>query len=309
MNIWAHWRRAAIACAVAGWAGHGIALAQIVLAQYAPSGELAPPGAVGTTPAPSGQAAGDPIIATVGGQPIHRSEVEDEVRTLPGSSGEASFAQLYSVALRRVIEREALLVRARANGLVTVPEVLRHMQEARDRVLEDAYLQQATADRVTEAMLLEKYQAEIAGKPGPAEVRGRAILVPTEEQANSIIEKLRSGADFAALAGQFSKDVSAAKGGDLGFMTRDELTPEVGAVLFSLLPGQMSAYPVKTPVGWFALKLEARRSTPTPTFQEARSRLLAECQRDALNAVVQAAQREAPVRYLTAGGGESGSTQ
>lgn len=282
--------------------GHGIALAQ-----YAPSGDLAPPGAVGTTPAPASQAASDPIIATVGGQPVHQSEVQDEVRTLPGSSGEAPYAHLYSVALRRVIEREALLQRARAEGLAADPETLRHMQEAGDRVLEDSYLQHATAAQVTEAMLLQKYQAEIAGKPGPSEVEGRAILVPTEEQANSIIEKLRSGADFAVLAGQFSKDVSAAKGGDLGFMTRDALGPEVGAVLFSLLPGQMSAYPVKTPVGWFVLKLEARRSTPTPTFQEARDRLLAECQRDELGAVVQAALRQAPVQYLTAAGGDSGS--
>jgi peptidyl-prolyl cis-trans isomerase C len=302
MNILGHWRRAAISCAVAGCMGHGIALAQ-----YAPSGELAPPGAVGTTPAPSSQA--DPIIATVGGQPVHQSEVEDEVRTMPGSSGEAPFAQLHGVALRRVIEREALLLRARADSLASNPEILRHMQEAGDRALEDAYLQHATAARVTEAMLLEKYQAEIAGKPGPVQVQGRAILVPTEEQANSIIERLRSRVDFSEIARQYSKDVSAAKGGDLGFMTRDELNPEVGAVLFSMLPGQVSPYPVKTPVGWFVLRLEARRSTPTPTYQEARSGLLAECQRDALNAVVQAALREAPVRYLTAGGGDGGSPQ
>jgi hypothetical protein len=48
---------------------------------------------------------------------------------------------------------------------------------------------------------------------------------------------------------------------------------------------------------------------PTPTFEEARTRLLAECQQDALNAVVQAALRQAPVQYLTAGAGDSGSPQ
>lgn len=296
MKIPGHWRRAPILCAVAVCIGHGVGLAQ-----YAPSSESAPPGAVGTTLGPATQAAPDPVVATVGGQPIHQSEVDDEVRVLPGGSGAASFAQLYIVALRRVIEREALLIRARADDLATNPEILRHMQEAADRVLENAYLQYATAARVTESMLLERYQAEVAGKPGPEEVRARVILVPTEAEAKDIIVRLRAGADFATFAKQSSKDVSAAKGGDLGFMQRDALNPEVGAVVFSLLPGQISPYPVKTPVGWFVLKTEARRSAPTPTFEEVRSRLLAECQRDALGAVVQAALRQAPVQYLTAG--------
>ncbi|HUN38962.1 MAG TPA: peptidylprolyl isomerase [Acetobacteraceae bacterium] len=304
MEFAGHWRRAAILGVVAVCMGHGVGWAQ-----YAPSGELAPPGAVGTTPAPANQAAADPIVATVGGQPIHESEVEDEVRTLPGGGGEASFAQLYDVALRRVIEREALLIRARADDLATKPEILRQMQEAGDRVLENAYLQHATAARVTEATLLERYQAEVAGKPGPEEVRARAILVPTEAEANEIIARLRTGADFRGLARRFSKDVSAAKGGDLGFLPLDALNPEVGAVVFSLPPGQVSAYPVKTTVGWFVLKTEARRSTPTPTFEQARSRLLAECQREALNAVVQAALRQAPVRYFRVGAGDGGSAR
>jgi len=301
MKIPGDWRRTAIACAVAVGMGRGVALAQ-----YAPSGELAPPGAVGTTAGPAPQSS-DPIIASVGGQPIHQSEVDDEVRVLPGGNGEASFAQLYDVALRRVIERQALLIRARADGLAAVSDVVRQMQEAADRVLENAYLQQATAARVTESMLLERYQAEVAGKPGAEEVRARAILVPTEGEAKDIIAKLQHGADFGALAREYSKDVSAQKGGDLGFVPRDALNPEVGAVVFSLPAGQVSPYPVKTPVGWFVLKTEARRAEPTPTFEAARSRLLAECQRDALNAVVEAALRQAPVEYFTVSAGDTGS--
>ncbi|MGA3403659.1 MAG: peptidylprolyl isomerase [Acetobacteraceae bacterium] len=254
-----------------------------------------PPGAVGMDNGPA-KPDTDPVVAEVEGQTIHLSEVGDAIRAMPGGGAGNSLETLYPVALRGAIEREALVVRAHAGGLAADPTVARHMREAANRVLEDAYLHQETAKRVTDQMLSARYDAEIKGKPGPEEVHGGVILVPTEAEAQDIIARLAAGGDFAALARQSSKDGTSVKGGDLGFVRRDALGPEVGAVLFALRPGEVTPFPVRTAVGWFVLRSEARRPGPTPTFVEVRNRLLAESERANVPAVVEAALNGLTVR-------------
>lgn len=246
-----------------------------------------PPGAVGVQPGP--QTNPDPVVAEVEGQQIHLSEVGDAVRAMPGGGSGIALETLYPAVLRGLIERKALVMQAQAEGVSSDPTVRRHMQEAADRVVEDAYLHRATARMVTDQTLSARYDAEIRGKPGPEEVHARVILVPTEAEAQDIIGKLAAGADFATLARQSSTDRTSPSGGDLGFVQRDELDPEVGAVLFALRPGEVTAYPVRTVAGWFVLKTEVRRPGPTPSFAEARDRLEAESERDSAAAVVRAA--------------------
>ena len=69
--------------------------------------------------------------------------------------GNNSFEALYPAALRRLIERTAIIIHAQET-IADDPTVHRRVQEAADRALEDAYLQHATAARVTEQMLLAR---------------------------------------------------------------------------------------------------------------------------------------------------------
>ncbi|HVC62847.1 MAG TPA: peptidylprolyl isomerase [Acetobacteraceae bacterium] len=254
----------------------------------------APPGAVGVDTGLKTNS--DPVVAEVDGQSIHLSEVGDAIRAMPGGGKGNSLETLYPVALRQAVEREALVIQAHADGVANDATVRRHMREAADQVLEDAYLHHATAKLVTEQMLSARYDAEIRGKPGPEEVRARVILVPTEAEARDIIARLAAGADFAALARQSSIDLTARMGGDLGFVRRDALGPEVGAVLFALRPGEVTPHPVRTAAGWFVLQAQARRFGPTPTFAEARDRLEAEGERDEVGAALRAVLSRMMVR-------------
>lgn len=277
-------------------------VAVFVIAPTQVAAQNNPPGAVGMVTAPAKPAA-DPIVAEVAGQAIHLSEVSDEIRALPGG-GKDAFSTLYPAALSRLIQRAALVRLAHAAGLADNPDVQRHIQEAADQVLEEAYLREATSRMVTEAMLLRRYDQEVRGRPGPVEVHGRLILVPTEADANAIIAKLAAGADFAALARQSSEDNTAPLGGDLGFVRRDSLSPAVAAVLFSLRPGEVTPYPVQTVVGWLVLKAEARRTEPTPSFADAREQLAAEAERDDVAAVMRAALSKSVVHVYDMSGNE-----
>jgi peptidyl-prolyl cis-trans isomerase C len=247
-----------------------------------------PPGAVGMGAAPANPEA-DPVVAEVEGRAVHLAEVGDEIRSLPGGGAGNALEALYPMALQRVIEREALVVRAHADGVGADPSVHRQIQEASDKLLVEAYVRRATSKLVTAEMLSARYDTEIKGKPGPEEVHAQVILVPTEAGAQDIIAKLAAGGDFAALARESSRDRSSIAGGDLGFVQRDAVSPELGAVLFSLRPGEFTPYPVRTQAGWFVLRTVARQAGPTPSFAEVHDRLQAESERDHVAAVVKAA--------------------
>ncbi len=103
-----------------------------------------------------------------------------------------------------------------------------------------------------QTILFEKMNAAHSGNvPDKADqVHVRFILVATQPEATDLYNKLKSGADFAALAHQFSLDPgTAANGGDLGFIFVGGTDPAFEKTAFALQTNQVSS-PVKTPLGW-----------------------------------------------------------
>ncbi|HEV8094829.1 MAG TPA: peptidylprolyl isomerase [Burkholderiales bacterium] len=101
----------------------------------------------------------------------------------------------------------------------------------------------------------------------------RHILLRTNElvsetEARRRLSELRErivagGADFAQIARVNSVDVSAAQGGDLGWIYPGDTVPEFERVMDSLKPGEVSE-PVKTPFGWHLVQVLERRTGGLP---------------------------------------------
>jgi peptidyl-prolyl cis-trans isomerase C len=206
------------------------------------------------------------IVAEVDGRAITLGDVADAIADLPPSIRALPFERLFPDVLSQLVNQQALVIRAQRQGLDEDPTVRRKMKAVSDRVLGDALLLRETADSVTEAALLERYRRDIEGKPGPDEVHVGVIMVPTEGEAQALIGALRDGGDFAALARRSSKDPSALSGGDAGFVTREQLTPEVAGAVFSLAPGRCTEFPVHGAAGWFVLRVVERRQQATRSF-------------------------------------------
>lgn len=80
-----------------------------------------------------------------------------------------------------------------------------------------------------------------------------------EHLANQLIQQIGAGANFSAVAQQFSQSPSSAVGGDIGWVTPNQLPPLLGEALGKMKPGEMS-YPLKTPSGYYILYMMDRRT-------------------------------------------------
>ena len=89
------------------------------------------------------------------------------------------------------------------------------------------------------------------------------------------------GANFAALAKQYSDDLgSKNQGGDLGWLGLGDTDPAFQAAMVALKPGQISK-PVLTSDGYHIIKLLAARAGSTKPFDQVKDVLASEYQKDA----------------------------
>ena len=82
----------------------------------------------------------------------------------------------------------------------------------------------------------------------------------TNKQMNNLYQQLKSGKDFALMAKQYSLDAaSAVKGGDLGWVTPEELVPAFAKAMEGL-PLHTISKPVHTQFGWHIIEVLERKT-------------------------------------------------
>lgn len=91
------------------------------------------------------------------------------------------------------------------------------------------------------------------------------------DEARRIRERLAAGADFGELAKLHSGDLSAGRGGDMGYVHRGMLPEAVHTVVDKLTPGTVSA-PVQVLEGVALLRLDDRKPARQRGFDEVRER-------------------------------------
>lgn len=135
--------------------------------------------------------------------------------------------------------------------------------------------------QISEKEMREYYEANAEKFQVDEAFHARQIFLPVpstasdeerkriEATAEKVLAEARSGADFAGLARKYSRDASAAEGGDLGFLKKDELLPEFEQALTRLKPGEISGL-LRTGAGIHIVKLEELRQGKKQTFETAK---------------------------------------
>ena len=213
----------------------------------------------------------DPIVATVDGGEIRRSDLEkiykNMARHIPQLAS-APMDSLYDSLLDQAINQKLVAYKVRVENIAADDEFKAQLESIRQDLARDFWMKKAVDRRLTDERLRERYDEMVKGMPAEDEVRARHILVETEAEAKKLITKIKAGASFADLAKASSKDPASQGGGDLGYFTHSGVVPEFADAAFAMQKGGLSDKPVRTKFGWHVIQVEDRRPVQAPAFED-----------------------------------------
>ncbi len=102
-------------------------------------------------------------------------------------------------------------------------------------------------------------------------------IADDQKKLGEVTAQLKAkNADFGAIASTKSEEaVSAAKNGEIGWLTEEQIQPEIREQILKLAKGVVSE-PIKLKDGWHILKVLDVRDAYTPTLDQVREQLIAQ---------------------------------
>lgn len=138
---------------------------------------------------------------------------------------------------------------------------------------------------IPEKTMRRFYDKNLAVFKNPEQLRASHILIKAAPDAteaekkrahteiNRIIEKIKQGEDFAALAQKYSEGSSGpSRGGDVGYFRMGQMEKPFEDAAFALQPGEVSGV-VETRFGYHVIKVTERKPENTISYEEAKPRL------------------------------------
>ncbi|MFD0937321.1 peptidylprolyl isomerase, partial [Methylobacterium trifolii] len=244
----------------------------------------------------------DAVVATVNGSPVTAGDLavasEDPALSLPG----VDEAQKKALLVDYMVDLKVGAQAAEAAKVADTPDFKRKLAYFRDKLLLDEYLEREAKKAATPEAAREVYEQTAKIMKPEEEAHARHILVDNEAEAKKIAGRIKGGEDFAKVAAETSKDPgSKAEGGDLGWFSKERMVKEFADAAFKMQPGQVSD-PIKTQFGWHVIKLEEKRTKPTPTFEELKEQIDQHLIRKAQQDLILKLRGEAKVERFDAAG-------
>ena len=213
--------------------------------------------------------ASDPVILALGDAVVRRSDFERHVRALEARGGGPLAPAAREALLDQFLEGRAMVLEARARGLLAAGGSAADEGVAVQTLLSGAL----AAPAVSEAELAAEYEAHADEFRLPESVTLRQILVPTQNEARDVLRRLQKvPRSFESLARTRSRAPEAEAGGLMGSFARGQLPAELEAAAFSLAPGGVSGS-IETPLGFHILRLDAREPGRQRGLEECRDQI------------------------------------
>lgn len=206
-------------------------------------------------------AAAAPIqpVAIVNGIEIYPFQVELMVEEFKSKTKKQEVsAEDKGMLLKNIIRRQLILQQKEIADFRKEQEISKRVKEFEDDLVVKKYLQNSigTTLQVSDEEIAEYYKNKSYEFRSPVKVVARHILLPSKEEAEDVLKKLKKIDDFAELAKKYSIDLPMAKeGGAMGTIEKGKTLPELDAVLFILKEGEISEI-VQTPYGFHILTVD-----------------------------------------------------
>jgi peptidyl-prolyl cis-trans isomerase C len=249
------------------------------------------------TAAPAAAAAtqGDPVVATVNGENIKRSDVLAFISTLPEQYKSAPIDQLFPKVRDEIIRDKLIDKKAAAANLAADPEVTKTLAKVKEEVIRNVYIERQVNPQVNDAALKAAYKNMVDKTANVQEVHARHILLDSEDKAKDVIKQLDGGAKWDDVAKNHSS-------GDLGYFAKGEMVPEVENAAFALDAGKYTETPVKTQLGWHVIQVLDKRKRPAPAFEAVKPQLEAQLRQEAFQSLLEQWQKGADIKKFDING-------
>lgn len=213
------------------------------------------------------------VVAMVNDQVITMQDVDAKISKLP-----AYYQQILQGRKKELVDDMVLEVllyeEAKKRGIDKDKEVKEMLEDAHKKILISKLVKDEveTKTTVSDKDAEEYYNSHKEEFMIPERLKASHILVKTEEEAKAVLDELAKGKSFEELAKEKSIDSSAKRGGDVGYFTKGQMTPEFEAAAYKLEIGQISPV-VKTQFGYHIIKLTDKKPAEMQELKDASARI------------------------------------
>ena len=212
-------------------------------------------------------------VLTINGQGYSLNLVGSIINQLPDNVRNQPIDVYYNSVIDDIVDTKLTANAAIESGLAENPLLKEIAERAYDRVIAEAWLNDALNSRINEDMINQSYNDLVADTESRTETRARHILLDSKDAAVDAIKRLDNGEDFADLAKELSTGPSGPNGGELGYFRRGAMVPSFELASFQMDVGSYSKDPVQTQFGWHVIKVEDRRVADAPALADVRDQL------------------------------------
>ncbi len=226
------------------------------------------------------QQSGLPInaAASVNGTIITNDMVEQGIKVAI-SQGQKESPELRKMVIEKYVEVLLLAQKAEKDGLANSEKANTQLAMIRQNYLADLEMSTYLAKNpITDADVQAEYNRELASL-GPqgmiVEYKVSDIAVASEADAQAALARIKKGEPFDKVAKSISLAPNKVQGGAVGWIQPGQIAPQLSTVLTSLSKGQVSPAPIQMQQGWYLIKLEDKKSTKPPSFEQAKAAIRA----------------------------------
>jgi peptidyl-prolyl cis-trans isomerase C len=225
------------------------------------------------------QQSGLPInaAASVNGVIITNDMVEQGMKVAI-SQGQKDSPELRKIVIEKFVEVLLLSQQAEKDGLANSEKANTQLMMIRQNYLADLELSTyMSKNPITDADIQAEYNKEIASL-GPqgmiTEYKVSDIAVASEADAQAALARIKKGEPFDKVAKSVSLAPNKVQGGAVGWVQASQVSPQLASALTSLPKGQVTA-PIQMQQGWYLMKLEDKKSSKPPSFEQAKAAIRA----------------------------------
>lgn len=208
-----------------------------------------------------------PVLATVNGKIITQADFDLMIENIPPEK--RMDPQIRITLLDNMIKNELFVQKAQEANLDKDADIIKKAELYKHKLMVQKYVEMdiKKAANIDDAKMQAYYEANLQKFTQPEQVHAAHILVKDEATAKTVMEKIKSGEAFDALAKTYSTDSSAQQGGDLGFFSKGRMVKPFEDSAFVLKPGEISEI-VKSEFGFHIIKVIEKKEQSAEPFEK-----------------------------------------